>query len=35
MLRGAPRASQAGELGLLVLWLVVPFVVALKGFRWR
>ena len=35
MLRGAPLASVAGELALLVGWLVVPFVVALKVFRWR
>ncbi|HEU4698274.1 MAG TPA: ABC transporter permease [Gemmatimonadales bacterium] len=35
MLRGAPLASQAGELGLLLVWLVVPFVVALRIFRWR
>ncbi|HEU4827701.1 MAG TPA: ABC transporter permease [Gemmatimonadales bacterium] len=35
MLRGAPLTSVAGELVLLAAWLVVPFVVALKVFRWR
>ena len=35
MLRGAPLASLSGELLLLLGWLVVPFVVALKIFRWR
>ena len=35
MLRGATLSSQAGEVGLLLLWLVVPFVVALRIFRWR
>jgi ABC-type multidrug transport system permease subunit len=35
MLRGAPLASVSGELLLLLAWLVVPFVVALKLFRWR
>ena len=35
MLRGAPLSSVAGELVLLLAWLVVPFVVALRVFRWR
>lgn len=35
MLRGAPLASVSGELLLLLGWLVVPFVVALRIFRWR
>ena len=35
MLRGAPLVHVAGELGLLLAWLVVPFVIALKVFRWR
>ena len=35
MLRGAPLASVTGELALLLAWLVVPFVVALRVFRWR
>ena len=35
MLRGASLASVAGELLLLLAWLVVPFVVALQVFRWR
>lgn len=35
MLRGVPLSSVAGELALLLAWLVVPFVVALKVFRWR
>lgn len=35
MLRGAPLASVSGELLLLLAWLVVPFVVALRLFRWR
>jgi ABC-2 type transport system permease protein len=35
MLRGAPLSSVAAELALLLAWLVVPFVVALRVFRWR
>jgi ABC-type multidrug transport system permease subunit len=35
MLRGGSLASVAGELALLLTWLVVPFVVALRVFRWR
>ncbi|HET7604149.1 MAG TPA: ABC transporter permease [Gemmatimonadales bacterium] len=35
MLRGAPLASVSGELLLLLGWLVVPFVLALRLFRWR
>jgi ABC-type multidrug transport system permease subunit len=37
MLRGASLGSGAvwGELLILLGWLVVPFVVALRVFRWR
>jgi ABC-type multidrug transport system permease subunit len=35
MLRGASLQSVLGELALLLGWLVVPFVVALRVFRWR
>ena len=35
MLRGAALPAVAGELALLLVWLVVPFVLALKAFRWR
>ena len=35
MLRGAPLASVSGELLLLLVWLIVPFVIALRLFRWR
>jgi ABC-type polysaccharide/polyol phosphate export permease len=35
MLRGASLPSVAGELALLIAWLVVPFAVALRIFRWR
>jgi ABC-type multidrug transport system permease subunit len=35
MLQGAPLASLGGELALIAGWLVVPFVVALRIFRWR
>jgi ABC-2 type transport system permease protein len=35
MLRGAALPSVAAELALLLAWLVVPFVVALRVFRWR
>jgi ABC-type multidrug transport system permease subunit len=35
MLRGASLTAVAGDLLLLVGWLVIPFVVALKAFRWR
>lgn len=35
MLQGAPVASIAGELAILAGWLVIPFAVALRIFRWR
>ena len=35
MLQGKPLASLGGELALIAGWLVVPFVVALRIFRWR
>lgn len=35
MLRGAPLTAVSGELLLLLGWLVVPFVIALRLFRWR
>ncbi len=35
MLQGAPLASLGGELAVIAVWLVVPFVVALRIFRWR
>jgi ABC-type multidrug transport system permease subunit len=35
MLRGASLTTVSGELLLLLGWLVVPFVVALRLFRWR
>jgi ABC-type multidrug transport system permease subunit len=35
MLQGASLASLGGELALIAGWLVVPFVVALRIFRWR
>ena len=37
ILEGAPLASRqvGGELAILVAWGVVPFVIALKIFRWR
>lgn len=35
MLRGTPITALGGELAIMLVWLVVPFVVALKVFRWR
>ncbi|MGH7663285.1 MAG: ABC transporter permease [Gemmatimonadaceae bacterium] len=35
MLQGAPFVSLAGEMAVLVVWLVVPFAIALRIFRWR
>ena len=35
MLRGTPLTALGGELALLVVWLALPFVVALWIFRWR
>ncbi len=35
MLQGASLASIVGELAVLVAWLIVSFVVALRIFRWR
>lgn len=35
MLRGAPLGSLSGELLLLTGWLVLPFMAALRIFRWR
>ena len=35
MLQGAPLTSIAGELAIITGWLVIPFVVALRIFRWR
>ena len=35
MLRGAPLSSLGGDLALLVAWLIVPFIIALRIFRWR
>jgi ABC-type multidrug transport system permease subunit len=35
MLRGAPLSAVSGELLLLAAWLVVPFALALRLFRWR
>ena len=35
MLQGAPLASVGGELAIVGAWAVVPFVVALRIFRWR
>ena len=35
MLQGAPLASLGGEVALIAAWLAVPFVVALRIFRWR
>jgi ABC-type multidrug transport system permease subunit len=35
MLRGASLTTVSGELLLLLGWLLVPFVVALRLFRWR
>jgi ABC-type multidrug transport system permease subunit len=35
MLQGASLASVSGELALIAAWGIVPFVVALRLFRWR
>jgi ABC-type multidrug transport system permease subunit len=35
ILEGAPLRAVAGELTLLAVWGVVPFLVALRIFRWR
>jgi ABC-2 type transport system permease protein len=35
MLRGEPLAGLAPQLGVLAVWLVVSFALALKLFRWR
>jgi ABC-2 type transport system permease protein len=35
MLRGEPLASLTPQLGILAVWLVVSFALALKLFRWR
>jgi ABC-2 type transport system permease protein len=35
MLRGEPLAGVAPQLGILAVWLVVSFSLALKLFRWR
>jgi len=35
MLEGESIAAVAPEIGVLAVWLVVPFVVALKIFRWK
>jgi ABC-type multidrug transport system permease subunit len=35
MLQGQPLASLGGELALIAGWLAIPFVVALRIFRWR
>jgi ABC-2 type transport system permease protein len=35
MLQGAPLTALGAELAVLAAWLVVPFVVALRVFRWR
>ena len=35
MLQGASLAALGGELAILAAWAVVPFVVALRIFRWR
>jgi ABC-2 type transport system permease protein len=35
MLQGASLASVSGELALIAAWGIVPFVVALRMFRWR
>jgi ABC-type multidrug transport system permease subunit len=35
MLQGAPLSSLGGELALIAVWGLVPFVVALRLFRWR
>jgi ABC-2 type transport system permease protein len=35
MLQGEPIAHVAPQLGILAVWLVVSFSLALKLFRWR
>jgi ABC-type multidrug transport system permease subunit len=35
MLQGAPLSTQGGELALIAVWGIVPFVLALRMFRWR
>ena len=35
ILEGASLASISGELGILAAWGIVPFVIALRIFRWR
>ena len=35
VLEGAPLTAIGGELAILAFWGVVPFVIALKVFRWR
>jgi len=35
ILEGAPLSAVAGELMLLAVWGVVPFLMALRIFRWR
>jgi ABC-type multidrug transport system permease subunit len=35
ILEGASLASIGGELGILAAWGVIPFVIALRIFRWR
>jgi hypothetical protein len=35
MLQGSNLAQLAPQIGVLSLWLVVCFVLALKLFRWR
>jgi ABC-2 type transport system permease protein len=35
MLQGEPFAHLAPQLGILAVWLVVSFSLALKLFRWR
>jgi ABC-type multidrug transport system permease subunit len=35
MLQGVPLSSLGGELALITIWGMVPFVLALRLFRWR
>ncbi|MGH7467959.1 MAG: ABC transporter permease [Longimicrobiales bacterium] len=35
MLQGAPLATLGGELGMIAVWGLIPFVLALRLFRWR
>jgi len=35
MLQGVAISHLAPQVGILIAWLVVPFVVALRIFRWR